>query len=151
MTKTAAAAAMALALITAPYALVGTAAPAAAQDLASGDAAAGEKLFRRCMACHNVGPGATNKIGPELNNVFGRTPGTHADFRYSDAMQEFGKTHTWTPELVAQFIEAPGKLVVGTIMVFPGLRKPEDRANVIAYLATFDDEGTTVKDAPAAQ
>lgn len=124
--------------------------PVAAQDLGSGDAESGKKLFVRCGACHAVGDGAQAKVGPVLNNVFGSQPGTSDSFnRYSPAMKTFGEGKVWTPELVAQFIENPRKLVAGTMMAFPGLRRPQDQADVITYLAQYDDEGTAVEQTAA--
>lgn len=96
------------------------------------DAAAGEKLFARCQACHVVN-GTTNKIGPHLSGVIGRQAGSLPDFNYSDAMKQSGIT--WDEQTLSQYLENPKQLIPGTKMVFPGLRKEEDRANVIAYLA----------------
>lgn len=143
----AATAAVVISAAVACAALGGT--PASAQEAAAGDVVSGEKLFKRCAACHNVGPGAVNKIGPELNNLFGRVPGSLADYKYSPAMVTYGSGHVWAAETLSTYLEAPAKVVKGTKMAFPGLRKPEDRSDVIAYLATFDDLGATV-DAAAA-
>lgn len=120
------------------------AAPASAQDFELGDPATGEKVFRQCMACHAVGEGAANKIGPELNELFGRVPGSLPDFQYSDAMVEYGKDKVWTAALLDEYLAAPRKVVPGTKMAYPGLRKEDDRAHVIAYLAQFDPEGAEV-------
>ena len=99
--------------------------------LAEGDAAAGEKVFRKCKACHSLEAGE-NKIGPSLHGVFGRTAGTVEGFKYSDAMKESGIV--WDESTLDAYLENPKKNVPGTRMAFPGLRKEEDRANVIAYL-----------------
>ncbi len=122
--------------------------PAFAQDASSsaasaepvavtGDATAGEAIFKRCAICHNIGPGATNKIGPSLTGVVGRQPGTFAAFNYSTAMKDFGtKNAAWTPDLLEQFLHGPAKFIPGTKMSFPGLPQQADIDNVIAYLAS---------------
>ncbi|RLQ89200.1 c-type cytochrome [Notoacmeibacter ruber] len=115
-------------------------AAAQAQDL-KGDAAAGEKVFNKCKACHAVGEGAKNRVGPELNELFGRQPGSLEDFKYSKAMVEFGEDKVWDEEHLTTYLAAPRKVVKGTKMAFAGLKKEEDIDNVIAYLATFDSEG----------
>lgn len=122
---------------------------ALAQDLLSGDPAKGKRLFLRCQACHDVGEGAVHKVGPALNDLFGRAPGALSDFNYSPAMVAFGEGKVWTPELLAEFIKAPRQVVAGTMMVFPGLRKVEDQADLIAYLAEFDEDGTASTAGPA--
>ena len=112
-------------------------------SLAEGDAAAGEKVFRKCKACHAVGEGAQNKVGPELNGIVGQRFAAVPDFKYSDvlvAMGEEGKT--WTPEELDAFLTKPRDYAKGTKMSFAGLRKEEDRQDVIAYLATFPAEGS---------
>ncbi|SNR67347.1 c-type cytochrome [Puniceibacterium sediminis] len=119
-----------------------TAGYAAAESHSAGDAAKGEKVFRKCMACHAVGPDAKNKVGPELNGIVGRHVGALADFGYSDAMKAKGDEGlVWDAESLAAFLEKPRDYVKGTKMSFAGLRKDDDRANVIAYLATFNAEG----------
>lgn len=114
---------------------------AAGPALAAGDAAAGEQKAAVCKACHNWGAGATNKIGPVLNGVVGRQPGTYDGYNYSSAMVAFGqKNPAWTPELLDQFLSGPRKLVPGTKMTFGGFADANDRANVIAFLQTLSDE-----------
>ena len=103
-----------------------------------GDAALGETVFKKCMACHAAGEGATNKVGPVLTGVVGRTAGTYEGFSYSQAMKDAGAGGlVWTPENLAQFLAKPKDFVKGTKMSFAGLPKPEDAQNVIAYLATL--------------
>ena len=106
----------------------------------AGDAEAGEKVFRKCMACHAVGEGARNKVGPALNGIVGQDVAADGEFKYSDAMIEWGADKQWTPETLAGFLENPRGTVKGTKMAFPGLRKEDERQNVIAYLATFESE-----------
>ena len=105
------------------------------ERLASASAAAGEKVFKKCAACHDVTDGGPNKVGPNLWGVVGRKPGSHEGFAYSGAMTEFGATHdTWTFEELDHFLTSPKDFVKGTAMSFAGLRKPDDRANLIMYL-----------------
>ena len=111
-----------------------TADPAYADVAAKADAAAGEKTFGKCKACHKID--GTNATGPHLNGVVGRPRGTVDGFAYSAGMLS-KKGDPWTPELIYAFIKSPKAYVEGTKMSFPGLAKPEDRANVIAYLETL--------------
>ncbi|ORE96626.1 c-type cytochrome [Acuticoccus yangtzensis] len=115
-------------------AAVASVTPAIAQD-----AAKGERVFRQCQACHAIGEGAENKIGPELNNIIGRVPGTHADYKYSPAMVAYGEEHVWDEATLDAYLEAPRKVVNGTKMAYGGLRRPEQRADLIAYLKTFSE------------
>lgn len=109
----------------------------------TGDAAAGEKVFRKCKACHAVGEGAENKVGPVLNGVVDRAFGAVEGFSYSDALMEAAaEGKAWTPEELDAFLQKPRSYLKGTKMSFAGLRKDEDRANVIAYLASFPAEGS---------
>jgi cytochrome c len=99
---------------------------------AEGDAAAGAKVFAQCSACHAVGAGAQNNIGPALNGVVGRTAGTYPGFRYSSAMRKSGLT--WNEDTLTQYLRGPDETVPGTKMIFPGIASDQDLANVIAYL-----------------
>ncbi len=109
--------------------------PAAGASYASltGDAAKGEKIFAQCKACHVAEPGV-NRVGPSLHGVVGRTAGSIAGFNYSKANK--GSGVTWTEEVLFTYLEAPQKFMPGTRMAFAGLKKPQDRADVIAYLKT---------------
>ena len=110
---------------------------------ADGDAAKGERVFKKCKACHAVGEDAKNKAGPVLNGVVGRPVAGLDDFTYSKALTELGVGgQVWTAEELTGFLEKPRSYVKGTKMSFAGLRKEADRDNVIAYLATFGDEGS---------
>jgi cytochrome c len=107
--------------------------------LAEGDVAAGEKTFKKCKACHKV-DSDKHGLGPSLNQVIGRTPGTVDGFKYTPAMIAFGEGGAvWDEETLSIFLEAPKKVVPKTKMSFRGLKKPEDRENVIAYIKTFSE------------
>ena len=113
----------------------------AGSALAQGDVAAGENVFKKCTVCHAVGDGAKNKVGPILNGVFGRVAGTLEGFKFSDAMVKAGADGLlWTPAIMAEYLVKPRDYVKGTKMTFNGLPKPEDIANVIAYLETFSPD-----------
>lgn len=129
-------------LMVAAAAILATANMAAAQTV--GDPAAGEKVFNKCRACHAVGEGAANKIGPELNGIIGEKPGAVEGYTFSAPFQAWAADKTaWNEELMSTWLADPRAVVKGTKMVFPGLKKPEELSNVIAYLATFDESGAT--------
>ena len=99
------------------------------------DLKAGEAVFAKCQACHNIASGGANGIGPNLWGVVGLKPGTHAGYTYSTAMTEFGaKQPVWDDLHLYEYLRAPQKYVPGTKMSFVGLKKSEDRVNMIAYL-----------------
>lgn len=101
----------------------------------AGDVDAGEKVFKKCKACHLVDQ-EKNKVGPHLVNVFGRTAGSLESFsKYSNALKDSGIV--WNDDTLNGFLEKPKAYVKGTKMAFGGLKKEEDRLNVIAYLKTF--------------
>ena len=102
---------------------------------ASGDVAAGEKVFKKCKACHVVNK-KQNRTGPHLVNIFGRTAGSLDGYKkYSKAMKNSGIT--WDEEKLNSYLKNPKKYIKGTRMAFVGLKKDTDRANVIAYMKTF--------------
>ena len=107
--------------------VMGMAGPA----FADGDAAAGEKVFRKCQACHVVKKGV-NRVGPSLYGVIGRPAGTADRFKYSKAMAESGLT--WTEEQINTYLADPRGVVKGTRMAFAGLKDEQDRLDVIAYI-----------------
>jgi cytochrome c2 len=108
---------------------------AEAEVAMAGDPAAGERVFRQCQACHMVGDGAQNRVGPLLTGVVGRAVASVEGFRYSDALQARGEEGlSWTPEELASFLANPRGYVSGTSMAFAGLRSEDDIADVIAYL-----------------
>lgn len=105
--------------------------------MAEGDAAAGEKTFARCKACHTVEEGGPSRVGPNLHGLFGRTAGSMEGFKYSKAMQEAGEGGlVWNEETLAEYLADPRGFIKGNRMAFPGLKKEDDLENVIAYLKT---------------
>jgi cytochrome c2 len=121
-------------LAAAPAAGEGTAGGAAG-GFAGGDAAAGEKVFRRCAACHSVEEGKSG-VGPSLHGVVGRDIGGLEGYSYSDAMA--AHEGEWTAENLSTYLENPKAMVPGTKMAFPGLKNEQDRVNVITYLNEAD-------------
>jgi cytochrome c len=106
-----------------------------AQD---GSVEEGAEVFKKCRACHDVGPGAKNKVGPLLNGIVGRPAGTIEGFNYSTANKDAGsKGLVWTEEVMFKYLEAPLSFMPGTKMAFAGLKDAQDRKDVIAYLKTF--------------
>lgn len=130
-------------MTTMPLAAAATATALALSPLAAaaqGDAGKGERVFRKCQACHAVGEGAENKVGPVLTGVVGRPVASVDGFDYSERLRGMGAAGlTWTPETLAAFLEQPRDYAEGTKMSFAGLRREEERADVIAYLETFSD------------
>ena len=105
--------------------------------MAMGDATSGEKIFKKCAACHSIVKGGKNKIGPALYNVVGRKVGEVADYKYSKALASYDKE--WNFEELNGFLIKPAKWVKGTKMAYAGLRKEKDRASVIKYLNQNSD------------
>ncbi len=105
--------------------------------LASADLAAGEKLTKRCAACHSFDKGGANKVGPNLYGVVGANKGAHGGFTYSSAMQ--GKGGSWDYAALNEFLSNPKAFVPGTKMSFAGLKSVKDRAALIAYLRKQSD------------
>ncbi|WP_187969002.1 c-type cytochrome [Aquibium microcysteis] len=120
--------------------------------LASVDIAKGETLFGRCSACHTVESGGANKVGPNLWDIVNRPIASHEGFAYSGAMKEFseGGTVVWDYDHLDHFIASPKGLVRGTAMGFAGLKNPQDRADIIAYLHTLSDNPAPLPEAEAA-
>jgi cytochrome c len=119
--------------------------------LASADATAGEAIFKRCQACHSGEKGGPNKIGPNLWGVVNRPVASHEGFAYSAGMKEFsqGSSVVWDYEHLSGFLTAPKAYVKGTAMGFAGLKKAEERANLIAYLRTLADTPAPLPEAAA--
>jgi cytochrome c len=110
--------------------------PAAAHAQTAGDAAKGEKAFAKCKACH-VADAETNRVGPHLKGLIGRNVASVENYKYSEAMLEFAKTNpVWTEDLFLQYIENPKAMVPKTKMVYPGSKKEEERADLLAFLKT---------------
>ncbi len=103
----------------------------AAGETMSGDPARGERVFAQCRTCHSPEAGQ-NRTGPSLHGIIGRQAGTVPGFRYSDANKNSGIT--WTEQELYNYLENPRARIPGTIMAFVGLRDPQQRADVVAYL-----------------
>ncbi|WP_040308871.1 c-type cytochrome, partial [Asticcacaulis biprosthecium] len=103
--------------------------------LATADLAAGEAAFKKCASCHNAANGGPNSTGPNLWGLVGRPTASHAGFEYSEAMKAHaGEAPNWTYDQLYGFLGAPAKWVKGTKMAFAGIKKPEERIALIAYL-----------------
>jgi cytochrome c len=111
------------------------AAPAGSPD-------AGAMVFKKCMACHQIGPNAQNGIAPVLNGVVGRPAGQYPNYRYSSANKNSGLV--WDERTLAAYLRAPAKVVPGTKMIFSGLTKAREISDVIAYLKQFAADGKQV-------
>ena len=105
--------------------------------MAQGDIVKGEKVFKKCAACHSINKGGANKIGPALYNVVGRKVGGVDGYKYSKALASYGKE--WTFEELNGFLTKPSSYLKGTKMSYAGLRKEEDRASIIKYLNQKSD------------
>ena len=105
--------------------------------MAMGDLTHGEKVFKKCAACHSIVKGGKNNIGPALYNVVGRKIGIVKDYKYSKALASYDKK--WTLEELNGYLIKPAKWIKGTKMAFAGLRKEKDRASVIKYLNQNSD------------
>ena len=105
--------------------------------MAMGDVISGEKIFKKCSACHSIVKGGKNNIGPALYNVVGRKTGAITDYKYSKALASYDKE--WTFEELNGYLIKPAKWIKGTKMAFAGLRKEKDRASVIKYLNQNSD------------
>jgi cytochrome c len=126
--------AMRAALAVALLAAVAMASAARAQN-----AAAGEQVFRKCLPCHAVGPGAKNKVGPELNGLDGRHSGSAPGYSYSAANKNSGIT--WNEATFKEYIKDPRGKIPGTKMIFAGIKKEKDIADLWAYLKQFGADG----------
>ena len=122
------------ALAAATLAAGSAALPAQAQD-----AAAGEKIFAQCRACHQVGENAKNAVGPVLNGLFGRKAGTVEGYSYSPANKNSGIT--WDEATFREYIKDPKAKIPGTKMIYPGLKDEQRINDLVAYLKQFDATG----------
>lgn len=120
--------------------------------LAGADAAAGETSFKKCASCHTTEQGGANKVGPNLWGVVNRPIASHEGFGYSAAMKDFsqGGSVVWDYEHLNGFLIAPKQHVPGTAMGFAGLKKDDERANVIAYLRGLADSPAPLPEEQAA-
>jgi len=114
---------------------------AAAPAALAQDAAAGKSSFNKCLACHAVGEGAKNKVGPVLNGLDGRKSGTVEGYSYTDANKNSGIT--WNKEQFLEYIKDPKAKIPGTKMIFAGIKKDSEAANLWAYLSQYDKDGKT--------
>jgi cytochrome c len=121
-------------LIVAAIMIAGSSASSMAQDAQKGAA-----VFNICLACHAIGPGAQNKVGPELNGLDGRTAGTVADFDYSDANKSSGIV--WNEATFEEYIKTPQAKIPGTKMIFPGIKNEQQVKDLWAYVGQFDANG----------
>lgn len=108
---------------------------------AEGDAAKGENVFKKCRACHDIGEGAKNKVGPELNDLIGRTAGSLESFNYSPAMKTAGEEGlVWDEETIEAYLKDPRGFIPKNKMAFAGLKKDDEIEDVIAYLHQFSED-----------
>jgi cytochrome c len=103
------------------------------------DVAAGKTSFNKCLACHAIGEGAKNKVGPELNGLDGRKSGSAPDYSYSDANKNSGIT--WNEAQFKEYIKDPKAKVPGTKMIFPGIKNEKEINDLWAYVSQFDADG----------
>jgi cytochrome c len=114
---------------------------AAATDAMAQDVAAGKASFNKCLACHSIGEGAKNKVGPELNGLDGRKSGTAEGYSYSDANKNSGIT--WNESQFKEYIKDPKAKIPGTKMIFPGIKNEKEINGLWAFLAQYDKDGKT--------
>ena len=121
-------------LVVAAIAFTGSTAAASAQDVA-----AGEQSFKKCIACHSIGEGAKNKVGPELNGLDGRKAGTAEGYNYSEANKNSGIA--WNEATFKEYIKDPRGKIPGTKMVFAGIKNEQEVNDLWAYLKQFGANG----------
>jgi cytochrome c len=107
--------------------------------LATADVAKGERLAKACIACHSFDKGGANKVGPALYGTVGAKKGAHDGYSYSKAMTEFAGAPDWSYVDLNAFLHKPREFLPGTKMTYAGMKKPQDRADVIAYLRSLAD------------
>jgi cytochrome c len=122
-------------------ALVAIASSLAAPAAHAQDVAAGKTSFNKCMACHAIGEGAKNKVGPKLNGLDGRHSGMAEGYSYSDANKNSGIT--WSEAQFKDYIKDPKARIPGTKMVFAGIKNEKEAADLWAFLAQYDKDGKT--------
>ena len=122
--------------------LIAVAVAAASASAANAqDVTAGATSFKKCMACHDVGPTAKNKVGPVLNGIDGRKSGTVAGYNYSDANKNSGIT--WNEESFLDYIKDPKAKIPNTKMAFAGIKNEAEAKSLWAYLKQYDADGKT--------
>lgn len=124
-----------------PSALIVIAALSAVSGAQAQDAAAGKTSFNKCLACHAIGEGAKNKVGPELNGLDGRKSGTAEGYSYSEANKNSGIT--WNKDQFLDYIKDPKAKIPGTKMVFAGIKNEKEANDLWAFLAQYDKDGKT--------
>ena len=122
-------------------ALIVIATMAAASGALAQDATAGKASFNKCLACHAIGEGAKNKVGPELNGLDGRKSGTTEGYSYSEANKNSGIT--WGKDVFLEYIRDPKAKIPGTKMVFAGIKNDKEANDLWAFLAQYDKDGKT--------
>jgi cytochrome c len=122
-------------------ALIILAVSATASAAMAQDAAAGKSSFNKCLACHAIGEGAKNKVGPQLNGLDGRHSGTAPDYNYSDANKNSGIT--WNEAQFKEYIKDPKAKIPGTKMAFAGIKSQQEIDNLWAFVSQFDKDGKT--------
>jgi cytochrome c len=119
--------------------IAATASSAMVQTAAAQDVEKGQRSFNKCLPCHAIGPGAENKVGPELNGLDGRHSGTVAGFNYSEANKNSGIV--WDEATFKNYIRSPQANIPGTKMTFAGITRPQEIDDLWAYLKQFDANG----------
>jgi cytochrome c len=122
-------------------ALVVIASTAATSAAFAQDVAAGKSSFNKCLACHAIGEGAKNKVGPELNGLDGRKSGTAPDYSYSDANKNSGIT--WNEAEFKDYIKDPKAKIPGTKMTFAGIKNEKEVNDLWAFISQYDKDGNT--------
>ena len=114
-----------------------------AGDSLAQDAQKGQMVFNMCLPCHSIGPGAQNKVGPELNGLDGRHSGSAPDFDYSDANKNSGIV--WNEATFKKYIQNPQGTIPGTKMIFPGVKNEQQFNDLWAYVSQFQADGSIKK------
>ncbi len=130
-------------LLAAATLIAATALPAMLQKAAAQDVEKGQRSFNKCLPCHAIGPGAENKVGPDLNGLDGRHAGAVASFNYSEANKNSGLV--WNEATFKDYIRSPQAKIPGTKMAFAGITNPQEIDDLWAYLKQFDANGDIKK------
>jgi cytochrome c len=125
------------------FIIAATAILISAENSLAQDAQKGQMVFNMCLPCHSIGPGAQNKVGPDLNGLDGRHSGSVPDFSYSDANKNSGII--WNEETFKKYIQNPQGVVPGTKMIFPGVKNEQQVNDLWAYVSQFNADGSTKK------